>query len=297
VSRRTIEALVRAGAFDALDPDRARVFDYVATAMEAAEQRAAHAHQTSLFGAESSEPAAMVPPRPSASWSERRRLQEEKTALGFYFSGHLFKGYGAEVRRFVRTVLADLPKMVENGYGSVPVTVCGMVTSLSVGMTRRGKMIRVGLDDATASVELVIFNELYEQCRTLLKEDELLVIQGKVARDDYSGGVRLTAERVLDLGRARQEHARSVVLQLNADRDVARLRALLEPYRTGGAEGRAHDEEALGERGCPVEVRYANAVARCAVRLGDSWRIRPDEALLSGLRAWLSAEGVEVRYG
>ncbi|MEI7444339.1 MAG: DNA polymerase III subunit alpha [Burkholderiales bacterium] len=306
VNRRTIEALVRAGAFDALDPDRAKLLANVPQAMEAAEQAAANANQVSLFGGDDGgstiEPQWLAAP----AWDDRKRLQEEKTALGFYLSGHLFKGHEAEVRRFVKTKLVDLPRIAESAYGSVPVTVAGIVTSLQIGMTKRGKMVRLGLDDASAAVEIAIFNELYEQARSVLKEDELLVVHGKVSKDDYSGGFRISAERVLDLTRARQEHARMLLLRMNGGSDGARLRALLEPFRARPAAEVPNDGVFSAEdddlappppRGCPIEIHYHNGRARCAVRLGDAWRVRPDEALLAELRQWLSPEGVELRYG
>jgi DNA polymerase-3 subunit alpha len=304
VNRRTIEALVRAGAFDAIDPDRAKLLVNVPQAMEAAEQHDAAAGQSSLFGGDDAVFAApqwlACPP-----WDERRRLQEEKAALGYYLSGHLFKGHETEVRRFVRTRLADLPRIAESAFGSVPVVVAGIVTSVVTGMTRRGKMVRLGLDDATAAVEIAIFSELYDAHRNLLKEDELLVIHGKVARDDYSGGWRIGAERVLDLARARAEHARALLLRMNGGSDGERLRTLLEPYRArpaavpdGGVFSAADDDDSPPvPRGCPVEIHYHNGSARCAVRLGDTWRVRPEEALLIQLREWLSPDGVELRYG
>jgi len=306
VNRRTIEALVRAGAFDALDADRARLLANVGQAMEGAEQQAAAAGQSSLFGGDDG--GASFAPQWLASqpWDERRRLQEEKTALGFYLSGHLFKGYEAEIRRFVKTRLADLPRIAENAHGAVPVTVAGIVTSLATGMTRRGKMVRLGLDDATAGVEIAIFSELYDQYRSVLREDELLVIHGKVARDDYSGGFRISAERVLDLTRARQEHVRALLLRMNGGSDGARLRALLEPYLArpapipeDGIFSAEDDDDGArpAPRGCPVEIHYRNEQASCALRLGEAWRVRPDETLLAQLREWLSPEGVELRYG
>jgi DNA polymerase-3 subunit alpha len=306
VNRRTIEALVRAGAFDALEADRAKLLGNVGQAMEAAEQQAAAAGQESLFGGDagagSFEPQWLACP----PWDERRRLQEEKTALGFYLSGHLFKGHEAEVRRFVKTKLADLPRIAESAFGAVPVVVAGIVTSLQVGMTRRGRMVRLGLDDASAGVEIAIFSELYDSARAILKEDELLVVHGKVAKDDYSGGWRISAERVLDLTRARQEHARALLLRMNGGSDGARLRALLEPFRARAAAVPGDgvfsvdddpDDVPIAPRGCPIEIHYHNGAARCAVRLGDAWRVRPEEALLASLREWLSPEGVELRYG
>jgi len=302
VNRRTIEALVRAGAFDALDADRSKLLANVGQAMEAADQRDAAAGQSSLFGAE--DDAGLAAPQwlRTPPWDERRRLQEEKLALGFFLSGHLFKGHEAEVRRFVRTRLADLPRIAEQSQGPVQVVVAGIVTSLATGMTRRGKMVRLGLDDATASVEIAIFSETYDAHRHLLKEDELLVIHGRVARDDYSGGWRIGAERVLDLSRARQEHARALLLRMNGGSDGERLRAMLEPFRARAEPPLERvftedDAEPPAPRGCPVEVHYHNGVARCAVRLGDAWRVRPEEALLAQLRDWLSPDGVELRYG
>jgi DNA polymerase-3 subunit alpha len=182
----------------------------------------------------------------------------------------------------------------------------GIVTTVMTSMTRRGKMVRLGLDDGTAAVEIAVFNELYDQCRGLLREDELLVVHGKVARDEYSGGWRMSAERVLDLARARQEHAQALLLRMNGGSDGQRLRAILEPFRARRAAlvpdraFSAHDDDddaPLGPQGCPVEIHYRNEAARCAVRLGDAWRIRPEESLLDQLRDWLSADGVELRYG
>jgi DNA polymerase III subunit alpha len=156
-------------------------------------------------------------------------------------------------------------------------------------MTRRGRMLRLVLDDASAAVEITVFNELYDQHRALLKEDELLIVHGKLARDDYTGGFRVTAERLMDLATARQEFARSLTLRMNGKADGGRLQALLGPWRASPERGDA--------RGCPVEIVYDNGTALCAVRLGDDWRVKPDDVLLAQLREWLSPDDVELRYG
>src|SRR5690606_31914244 len=119
---------------------------------------------------------------PAAAWSERQRLQEEKVALGYFLTGHLFTGFEAEVRRFVRTRLADLQP------GPSPVWIAGVVAAMRTQMTRRGKMLFVTLDDGTGPVDVSVFRELYEENRAIVREDELLVVLGKVSRDDYTGG-------------------------------------------------------------------------------------------------------------
>ena len=154
VNRRTIEALVRAGAFDTLDPkrDRAELLASVGIAMEAAEQAAANAHQGGLFDiggvAETVRPD-YVKAKP---WTERQRLLEEKQAVGFFLSGHPFNEVRPEVSRFVRRKLADIEP------GKDLVLLAGMVVGTRTQMTRRGKMAFVMLDDGSASLEVSVFN-------------------------------------------------------------------------------------------------------------------------------------------
>jgi DNA polymerase-3 subunit alpha len=110
-NRRVIEALIRAGAFDTLDPARAwtahKLLASVGMAMEAAEQIAANAMQGGLFDIPGAGCRAdgRVKVRP---WGEREKLKEEKLAIGFFLSGHPFNAFKPEVRRFVRRTLAQL---------------------------------------------------------------------------------------------------------------------------------------------------------------------------------------------
>ena len=147
----------------------------------------------------------------------------------------------------------------------------------------------VVLDDGTAQVEITVFNELFERHRDKLKEDALLVVAGKVQNDDFSGGLRVTAEELLDLDALRARYAARLRIAMNGNtdrtKDAKRLQQLLAPYRASGSGA------------CLVVVSYANAQAACEVALGDAWRVRPDGQLLSELGAWLAPENVQVVYG
>ena len=114
-------------------------------------------------------------------------------------------------------------------------------------MTRRGKMVFAVLDDGTAQIEISVFNELYEKHRGRLREDQLLVVQGKVSNDEYSGGMRIVAEQLYDLQLAREARAKSLRIRLNGQADAARLRQLLNPFRA---------EPENGVPGVPVDVVY-----------------------------------------
>ena len=198
VNRRTIEALVRAGAFDTLDPkrDRAELLASVGIAMEAAEQAAANAHQGGLFdiGRRGRRCAGLRQAKP---WTERQRLLEEKQALGFFLSGHPFNEVRPEVSRFVRRKLADIEP------GKDLVLLAGMVVGMRTQMTRRGKMAFVMLDDGSASLEVSVFNEVYEAERAKIVVDDVLIVNGKVQKDDFTGGYRVVAERLMTLAEAR----------------------------------------------------------------------------------------------
>jgi DNA polymerase-3 subunit alpha len=282
VNRRCIEALVRAGAFDSVQANRASLLASAGRAIEAAEQAERAASQSSLFGegeATHNAGLVLVETRP---WDLRQRLTEEKAALGYCLSGHLFSVYERELKGFPRTPLARLASAGDRAW------IAGVVSSARVQNTRRGRMMAVLLDDGSAQVEISVFNELFEKHREKLKEDRLVVVQGKVQRDEFIGGLRVTADEVLDLASMRARFRARLRIELNGGtdkaRDPKRLMDLLAPYR------------AAGEGGCPVLVHYENEGASCDVALGEAWRVRPDDLLLGELTAWLSSEAVQFLY-
>jgi DNA polymerase-3 subunit alpha len=274
VNRRVLESLIRAGAFDSIDDHRHRLLASAGIAIDSAERASQSAMQNSLFGADGEDDmrvALLERPR----WTERERLLEEKQALGFYLSGHPFTSYAREVAPLARTRLAQLAVQTYN------VTVAGIVNGLRVQQGRRGRMAVVQLDDGTARIDVTVFNELFEANRGLLKEDQLLVVEGRPQHDDFTGGIRLSAEKIFDLQTARAKFARHMRLNCNGQSNGAKLRELLSPYRNGG---------------CAVSVIYTNREAECRIDLGEEWRVKLDDALIQSLEEWLSPENVRIEY-
>jgi len=278
VNRRVVEALVRAGAFDCIEPNRARTLASVGRALEAAEQAERAASQNSLFAEAEAPRGGQHAYVDAPAWDAKQTLLEEKAALGFSVSGHLFSIYERELAGFSRVPLARLS-------AGERVWMAGIVVAARTQMTRRGRMMVVMLDDATAQVEITVFNELFERHRDKLKEDALLIVSGKVQNDDFSGGLRVTAEDLLDLDELRGRYAARLRIAMNGKADARRLQQVLQPYR------------ASGNGACLVVVFYENAKAVCEVALGESWRVRPDGRLLSELGSWLAPENVQVIYG
>jgi DNA polymerase-3 subunit alpha len=180
-NRRVMESLIRVGAFDTIDTNRASLIASVGVAIESAEQMSRAASQTNLFGETGDHSHLQTQPIQTEAWSEREKLHQEKIGLGYYFSGHPFDTYAAELKRFIRTRLDRLNPSRE------PQLIAGIIHSVRVQMTRRGRMCVINLDDGKARLELVVFSELFDANRAWLKEDQLLITEAKISNRNYNG--------------------------------------------------------------------------------------------------------------
>ena len=277
VNRRAVEALVRAGAFDGVEPNRASLLSSVGRAMETVEKAERDAAQVSLFGEVDAAQTARLALVEAPPWELARKLTEEKVALGYCLSAHLFTVYEPMLKGFPRTSLAKLT-------ASDHTCIAGVVSSSRVQMTRRGRMIAVVIEDGTGQVEISVFNELFEAHRDKLKEDTLVVVAGKVQMDPFIGGLRVTAEEIFDLDSLRARYGSSLRIAINGQADARRLMEMLSPYKSSGRGG------------CPVLVHYENGAASCDVVLGEEWKVKPDSQLIGALSAWLAPENVQLQY-
>ncbi|MDC8786962.1 DNA polymerase III subunit alpha [Roseateles koreensis] len=198
-NKRVVEALIKAGAFDSLEADRARLLASVARGYTHAETLEANADQGGLFDFGDSHASSTAEPDlvEMPTWSIKERLTLEKTAIGFYLSGHMFDQSGEEVRRMVRRRIADCTDSRE------PVMVAGIVSDLRIINGNRGRVAIFKLDDKSDQIECVANEEMLNANKDLLVDDELLIIQGKVQMDRFSGGFRLNVQGVWDLAGAR----------------------------------------------------------------------------------------------
>ncbi|HHM04887.1 MAG TPA: DNA polymerase III subunit alpha [Gammaproteobacteria bacterium] len=282
LNRRALEALLRAGALDKLGPGRATLMASLDTALKLAEQhvRDIAVGQNDLFGGcvHVSEQGEFVH---AEEWSERERLQGEKETLGLYLTGHPIEQYESELRQFVRARLSELqPERNQT------VVVAGLVVGLRTRNSKRGdRMAFVTLDDRSGRIELAVFSQVYAKYRTLVVKDKLLVVEGTVSVDDYSGGFKMSAERIFDIDHARDAFARRLEIAVDARRAangfMQALERTLGPFREGQ---------------CPVWVNYRTASAQARLALGDDWRVMPSDELLHRLRDLAGEEGVRVVY-
>jgi len=279
VNKRVVEALIKGGAFDALEADRAVLMASVPLAFDYADTQAAHADQGGLFDSGDSHAASTHEPDLVAAtpWSIRERLAQEKQALGFYLSGHLFDECAAEVRQFAKRRIADLLDSRE------PQLLAGIVSDLRVVNGQRGRVAIFKLDDKSEAIEAVANEDLLNAHRDLLAEDELIVVQGKVQPDRFSGGLRLNVNQVWDLAGARCRFGRYLRVAVNGSTPpVGELLRAFPPRHVQTEQGEL-------TQGLPVRLVLQRPGVQGELDLGEDGRFFPTDAALSRWKA--SAHG------
>ena len=276
INRRSVEALIRGGAFDALEPNRAMLLANVDLALQNAEQKSQSANQGGLFDM-FDDVIDDIQMQPAPAWSEAVQLAEEKTAIGFYLSGHPFSPYREEVRRVAPVSLAKLSE--QDGTQRV----AGFATSIRTIMTKRGKMLAIMLEDDEAKQEVLVQGDiLAELPREVLQADQILICDCRVYRNE-SGELRLNANTVRTLNQARVAYADCLTLTLQPAHDIDALAQLLLPHT------QMEEERRIGLR-----VRYQNERAYGELLPAPQWRIALTEPLLAALAHLLGDKAISI---
>ena len=288
VNRKAIEALVRSGAFDSLGVERWVLMASLDDALKAAEQNASNRDSgiEDLFGE--------VVPSEAASggdaysqfrnvrpWSDKQRLGGEKDTLGLYVSGHPIDEYEKEVRKFAPTRIADL-----RGDNRGNQVVAGLVVAARTMKTKRGDTMAIlQIDDRSARIEVTIYAETYNEHRELLSKDNIVILEGTVAHDDYSGGLAMRVKEVRSLLQARQNFASELTIEVNRDMLDERLTEALEKTLANAGGGT-----------CPVALVYNQPHNQARVRLGEQWQVVPSDELIQALRDCVGNDRVSLQY-
>jgi len=287
LNKRTMEALIRSGALDNLGPSRA----VMAAALESAIKAASQSHENQSVGIDdlfgevfaSGDNAIdnYAEYRKVRQWTDRERLGGEKETLGLYLTGHPIDEYEAELKRFVSTRINELKPSRQSQ------RVAGLVVGMRTMKSKRGDTIAfVTLDDRTGRIEASLFGELYDQVRNQLNDNQVLIVEGEVSTDDYSGGLRMRVKEITPMVNARKRYGEAVEVSVDASQlDVRFTRALREGLS-------AH----LDQEGLPVRLHYRNETAAGAFELNEQWRVAPCDELLIKLAEMQGQDGVKLCY-
>ncbi len=300
LNRRVLEALILSGALDALATNRASLTLQLPDAIKAAEQhlRDRQSGQNDMFGAAvgTATPVLKIDLPSAPEWPLEQRLQGERDTLGHYLSGHPTDPWKDELAQLSTCPIGEIvdryqpPKPRRNDDGDnnrfrrgpdTPWTVAGMVAALR----KRGDSdAYVRLEDGGGSIEVSFFGELYQQVAPLLTRGQILIVDGGLRIDEFSGGgFQLRARSACSLDDACRKHARLLQLKLNGMRPdfVEQLQRTLAGYRGGRASVTLHG--------------YRNRSAQADLELGEDWRVDAIPDLLRAVRALPGVQAARLR--
>ena len=282
INRRSLEALIFSGSLDSFGINRASLLANIESALQAADQSslAKVSGQKDFFGLDMiSHSSQMVN---QEDWPKLQRLQNEKEVLGFYLSGHPLENYAKELTHFISTPLNGLASKAGQ-----PITIAGWVLTIRSLWTKRGdRMAVLNLEDASGRSEVTLFSDTYTKYREKLNKDKLLIIEGEIQRDEFTGNTRVLGKKILDISEARESHAKNLLINLAKSANPSLLDDLRK-IMINFCPGR-----------CLARIAYTHPELKTQVYLilGDNWRVKPEEDLLKALRERFGEESISIQY-
>jgi DNA polymerase-3 subunit alpha len=316
-NKRVFESLIKAGACDSLaqgDPSletlpslalRPRLVAAVDAACDhgARLQRDKSEGQAQLFGALGGDEQDVGkgengPPLPAATpWTESEQLAFEKETLGLYWSGHPVDRFSGDLREFGAKAIGELAEAPANGSraeswtasGPKPIepdtSVGGIVAACRQLKTRRGDRMAVfTLEDAQGGVEVIAFPETYQRAAALIDTGTLVLVRGKLERDEET--VRILATEIVPLETVRERIAREVAIRLKMPADRSVFEALGEIFARHRGDRRVSFDLEL-----PADSRRLRVKADISSQI----RVRPSSTLVQELEQVVGQGAVSLR--
>ncbi|HEY9106991.1 MAG TPA: OB-fold nucleic acid binding domain-containing protein, partial [Roseateles sp.] len=199
-------------------------------------------------------------------------------------SGHMFDQYEPEVRKFCKRRIADLIDSRE------PQVLCGIVSDLRIINGQRGRVAIFKVDDRSEAIEAVANEELLDANRDALRDDELLVVQGKVQPDRFTGGLRLNVTQIWDLAASRARFGR--YLSVQAEGNIGPLTELVKQWPAK----RSITEHGESVHGLGIRIKVRTPGAAAELDLGDQGRFWPSDDALARWKQIMPTQPPQVVY-
>ncbi|MDX2042436.1 MAG: DNA polymerase III subunit alpha [Acidobacteriota bacterium] len=215
VNKRVLESLVKSGAFEFYSTNRAAMLATLDKAIEsgAKAQRDKLSGQTDLFASLMAveESSNAEPPLPNVKpWTRKELLAYEKEALGFYASGHPLEDYADSIRSMAK---ADSGNIAELPHGEI-VSMGGIVLDTAVKTTKKGDRFALfRLEDQFGSIKIVCWPEQFNKYKTLIQNDEALLVKGKLELNDESDA-SIIVQEIIQLESAKAKAAKGVLVKM-----------------------------------------------------------------------------------
>ncbi|PIP78848.1 MAG: DNA polymerase III subunit alpha [Gammaproteobacteria bacterium CG22_combo_CG10-13_8_21_14_all_40_8] len=283
-NRRVLEALIKAGALDNFNLHRANLMANLEDAIKSAEQvgRDRLAGQNDLFGGAVTPQASNKMTKSVRSWPENTQLQHEKDVLGLFLSGHPFDKYQRELRQITGNKIRDLQA---NRRGQTS-TIAGLIIGMRIITTKSGARIAIAtLDDKTGRIDLAIYQDIYDECSSILAKDNVIIAEGEISVDHFSDGLKMKAKTLYDVTQIREKRLRCLQIDLKQSHLDSKFSDLLmkhlSPFKGGTT---------------PISIQFKASGAEAMIDLGAEWKVSPSDELIYRLEDIVGDGNVHCVY-
>lgn len=273
INKRTLESLIKAGCFDVLDTNRAKLLGNLPKVIEFIEQERQNENQASLFDVFASDDGHNFVTQDMEleelpEFTLKSKLTNEKQAIGYYLTASLFDEYAEITRKLEILPLSkfntedeDIQEIINARYAKhkPKVLIGGIINYMGSRPTKKGgKIAFIRIEDASGELEFVVFNEVFERYSQLLKIDELVFVEGEVIYDSFRDEIKVTAERILTLNEVLLDKIHTLEINLVGTDAWNQLRSMI----------------ASTETGANLIINYRNSVAKCQLRLSEIFKFQ-----------------------
>ncbi len=285
VNKRTLDALICAGALDSLGKNRATLAAASERVIAQAARRREEAElgQTNLFaGGSEEEPVTdSFPEEPE--WTLEEKLRREKEVLGFYVTGHPLSKYSDDIDRFSDARVTELTSRIDQSVRVAGVLVNVKKQKIKKGANEGKTMLKATLEDTTGGVPVCVFASLYEKVAAWIRADLPVLVTAMVR--EAGGSIELTVQDVTPLEGIRERLAREMEIRIDltlADETLmGRLKELLR----------------LHSGTTPLALRLVRpGDFDVKLKAADSIRVTPSPRLTGEVRALTGEDSVRFNF-
>ena len=291
-----MDALIFSGACDLFDSNRIflkKVLDKALTYGQK-KQLTKTSGQTELFASDTSSSVAKNVKLSEKKFELTREirlevLQSEKKVLGLYLSGHPIAEYESEIKSMgfnpIGFYLNKINDGIKENYSEY-VSLSGVIVDSRTQRVGSDRFINIlSIDDSSGSIEVIIYPDVYDKYKEMLKENEILFVTGNISIDEYNGSLSIKASSVVDIDFARQNYSKKIELLITSDKTndetIGKLMSILEPHKNGK---------------CPLIIKCISKQHVVPLSLDEQWHINPTSVLINNLTKLLGSENIIVKY-
>ncbi|MEA3417470.1 MAG: DNA polymerase III subunit alpha [Thermodesulfobacteriota bacterium] len=278
VNKRVVESLIKCGAFDSTGANRSEMMESLEDALDYGQriQKERSDPQIGLFNVSVSK---LHPPVPAIDeWDEKQLLAFEKESLGFYITGHPLTRYEALLDKFTNATSVSTK---EKNDGET-VRIGGIIRNTKTIKTKKGDLMAfVTIEDMLGSIEVTVFSSVYKKIHDFLVDDNPVVLQGQVQKDENSA--KILVDSLIPIDKAEETWTASI--NFNLDITKIQREKLIKLY----AIAKKHPGLCLAY----IHLRDPDKT-ETIIALPDTMKLKAGSALIREVNRFLGYNAVET---